>query len=204
LSVGPGVFLPRPETEVVVGHALAALEQTTTTPVVVDLCAGSGVIAAAICAERPNATVHAVERDPGAAPWLRHNGRVHGFEVHVDDAAACLPELNQRVDLIIANPPYIPQDAVPRDPEVARFDPAMALYSGADGLDHIRMVEQAAARLLRAGGFLVVEHGDLQGEMAPAVFAASPEWVDVADHVDLNGRDRYLTATRRPDAHGDQ
>src|SRR4051812_169875 len=159
LTVGPGVFLPRPETEVVVGHALAALDERGTAPVVVDLCAGSGVIAAAVRAERPGATVHAVERDPGAAPWLRHNARVHGFEVAVADVADCLPGLNKRVDLVIANPPYIPSDAIPRDPEVARFDPAMALYSGADGLDHIRMVELTAARLLKTGGTLVVEHG---------------------------------------------
>jgi len=197
LSVGPGVFLPRPETEVVVGHALAALDSTIATPVVVDLCAGSGAIAAAVRAERPGATVHAVERDPGAAPWLRHNARVHCFAVHVDDVSNCLQELNQRVDLVIANPPYIPQDAVPRDPEVSRFDPAMSLYSGVDGLDHIRMVEAAAARLLKSGGTLVVEHGDLQGEIAPTVFARSPHWSEVQDHVDLNGRDRYVTASRR-------
>jgi release factor glutamine methyltransferase len=122
--------------------------------------------------------------------------------VAVADVADCLPGLNKRVDLVIANPPYIPSDAIPRDPEVARFDPAMALYSGADGLDHIRMVELTAARLLKTGGTLVVEHGDLQGEIAPAVFAGSPHWVDVADHVDLNGRDRYLTATRRRNAQG--
>jgi release factor glutamine methyltransferase len=97
---------------------------------------------------------------------------------------------------VVANPPYIPADCVPRDPEVARFDPAMALYSGTDGLDHMRLVEEAAARLLRPGGHVVVEHGDLQGRSAPAVFAGTGRWRDVHDHTDLNGRDRYLTARR--------
>jgi release factor glutamine methyltransferase len=98
--------------------------------------------------------------------------------------------------VVAANPPYIPEGCVPRDPEVARFDPPAALYSGADGLDHIRLVEQTARRLLRPGGLVVVEHGDLRGRAAPEVFEDSAVWIEVIDHVDLTGRDRYLTAVR--------
>jgi release factor glutamine methyltransferase len=200
LAVGPGVFCPRPETEVVVGHALELLGGCTAErPVVVDLCAGSGAIAAAVATEASHAEVHAVERDPGSRPWLRSNALSHGFTAHLTDVVGCLPRLDGQVDVVVANPPYIPVDCVPRDPEVARFDPPMALYSGTDGLDHMRLVETAAARLLRPGGHVLVEHGDLQGESAPAVFTASGRWQDVRDHTDLTGRDRYLTARRAPE-----
>ena len=200
LAVGPGVFSPRPETELVAGVAIDRL--TDSGPLrnglgnAVDLCAGSGAIAASVVAEASGASVHAVERDPAAAPWLQHNARQHGFTAHIADIAHCLPHLDGLVDVVTANPPYIPDGCVPRDPEVARFDPPAALYSGTDGLDHIRLVEQTARRLLRPGGSVVVEHGDLQGSAAPAVFEASDAWTDVVDHVDLTGRDRYLTAVR--------
>lgn len=195
LAVGPGVFCPRPETEVVVGHALELLAaMASRNPVVVDLCSGSGAIAAAFAAEAPHAEVHAVERDPGAMTWLSQNAATHGFTAHEADLDGCLPQLDGGVDVVIANPPYIPVDCVPRDAEVARFDPGLALYSGAGGLDHIRLVEQAASRLLRPRGAVVVEHGDLQGESAPAVFRASGRWREVRDHVDLTGRDRFLSA----------
>lgn len=198
LAVGPGVFIPRPETEVVVGRGLellAALDVAD--PIVVDLCAGTGTMAAAIAVEAPGAQVYAVERDPGAWPWLQRNAGVHGFASHLADIDNCLAELTGRVDLVVANPPYIPHDCIPRDPEVARFDPAMALYSGPDGLSHMRRVEQSAARLLRPGGWVVVEHGDLQGDSVPQIFAASGAWIDVSDHVDLAGRDRFASARRR-------
>ena len=197
LAVGPGVFSPRPETEVVVGRGLellAALDVTD--PLVVDLCAGTGTMAAAIAVEAPGARVYAVERDPGAGPWLERNAGAHGFAPHLTDIEGCLPELTGRVDLVVANPPYIPHDCIPRDPEVARFDPAMALYSGPDGLAHMRLVEQSAARLLRAGGWVVAEHGDLQGGSVSKIFAESGAWLDVADHVDLAGRDRFVSARR--------
>ncbi len=197
LAVGPGVFSPRPETEVVVGRALELLgDSDPVEPTVIDLCAGSGAIAAALSVEAPAAQVHAVERDPGAGPWLVRNADVHGFTAHLADIDGCLPELDAAADLVVANPPYIPEGSVPRDPEVARFDPAVALYSGADGLEHTRLVERAAARLLRPGGWVVVEHGDQQGQSVPAIFADQDVWTDVADHVDLAGRDRYVTARR--------
>lgn len=195
LALGPGVFSPRPETELIAGFAVDLLQHTPSS-CVVDLCAGSGAIAASIAAEVVSAEVHAVERDPAAAPWLQHNARGHGFTAHVADIDGCLPHLGGRVDVVVANPPYIPVGSTPRDPEVARFDPPAALYSGADGLEHIRVVEQNAARLLRPGGMVVVEHGDLQGQVVPAIFESSDYWVDVVDHVDLAGRDRYVTAVR--------
>jgi len=197
LEVGPGVFSPRPETEVVVGHALdllAALDVPH--PVVVDLCAGAGTMAAAVAVEAPGAQVHAVERDPGAGPWLERNARTHGFTPHLADIEDCLPELTGQVDVVVANPPYIPNDCIPRDPEVARFDPAMALYSGPDGLSHTRLVEQSAKRLLRPGGWVVAEHGDLQGESVPQIFTVAGSWLDVTDHADLAGRDRFVSARR--------
>jgi release factor glutamine methyltransferase len=153
-------------------------------------------MAAAIAVEVPGAQVHAVERDPGAGPWLERNAGAHGFAPHLTDIEECLPQLNGQVDLVVANPPYIPHDCIPRDPEVARFDPAMALYSGPDGLSHMRLVEQTAGRLLRPGGWVVAEHGDLQGGSVPRIFAESGAWVDVADHVDLAGRDRFVSARR--------
>jgi release factor glutamine methyltransferase len=197
LAVGPGVFSPRPETEVVAGRALELLAAGgATQPTVIDLCAGSGAIAAALAVEAPGARVHAVERDPGAGPWLVRNADVHGFTAHLADIDGCLPELAGSVDLVVANPPYIPEGSVPRDPEVAEFDPPVALYSGTDGLDHTRLVERAAARLLRPGGWVVVEHGDQQGESVPAIFSDRGVWTDVSDNVDLAGRDRYVTARR--------
>ena len=197
LAVGPGVFSPRPETEVVVGRGLELLAALNVTdPIVVDLCAGTGTMAAAITVEAPGARVHAVERDPGAGPWLQRNAGAHGFAAHLADIEGCLPELAGRADLVVANPPYIPHDCIPRDPEVARFDPAMALYSGPDGLSHMRLVEQCAARLLRPGGWVVAEHGDLQGDSVPKIFAEPGSWLDVADHVDLAGRDRFVSARR--------
>jgi release factor glutamine methyltransferase len=197
LSVGPGVFIPRPETEVVVEKALSLLDANGGDhPVVVDLGSGSGAIARAIATECPRAHVHAVEIDPGAQPWLKQNVRSVGVTVHPVDMARCLPELDRSVDLVISNPPYIPEEAVPRDPEVARYDPSLALYSGADGLDHVRVVEQTASRLLRVGGWVVVEHADQQGSTAPAVFASAAGWTHVRDHRDLTGRDRFVTAQR--------
>lgn len=197
LAVGPGVFSPRPETEVVVGHGIELLgAQQVASPTVVDLCAGSGTMAAAIAVEVPHAEVHAVERDPGAAPWLQRNAAAHGFTAHVTDVDGCLHDLDGRVDLVVANPPYIPEGCIPRDREVARFDPAMSLYSGPDGLTHMRLVERTAARLLRPGGWVVAEHGDLQGASVHLLFAPTDSWIDVSDHVDLAGRDRFVAAMR--------
>ncbi|HZG94525.1 MAG TPA: peptide chain release factor N(5)-glutamine methyltransferase [Mycobacteriales bacterium] len=198
LVVGPGVFIPRPETEVVAGWAIQALVgDALPAPVVVDLCTGSGAIAAAIAMEVPSATVHAVEIDDGAVRWARRNLDGTGVLLHHADARDALPELDDLVDLVVSNPPYVPtgeRDLVDR--EVRDHDPALALWSGADGLDLLTAVVRRSERLLRPGGRLVVEHSDRQGESAAAVVHAAECWDDIRDHHDLTGRPRFVTARK--------
>jgi release factor glutamine methyltransferase len=199
LAVGPGVFVPRPETELVAGAAIDAA-RTSDRPVVVDLCTGSGAIALAVADEVAAASVYAVELDERAHSWAARNCAGTRVGLRRGDMADAFPELDGCVDVVVSNPPYIPTNGLIRDPEVADHDPAAALWSGADGLDAMRVVEQVAARLLRAGGLVVVEHADLQGESAPAVFSATGRWRDVQDHRDLNDRPRYVTAQHDPPA----
>lgn len=197
VRVGPGVFLPRPETELVAGAAIEAARKVVAagrTPVVADLFAGSGAIALAVADEVPVANVYAVEADDNAVAWLRRNAESTSIVVQHRDVEDCLAELSGRLDVVAANPPYIPTGATIRDPEVAAHDPAAALWSGADGLDAMRVLERTAARLLRAGGSVIAEHADVQGEAAPAVFHATGRWTNVEDRLDLNGRPRYVTA----------
>ena len=194
LEVGPGVFVPRPETESVVQWAVDHADAGCT---MVDLCAGSGAIALSFAAEAPGAVVHAVELDPAAAQWTRRNAARlgTGVQVHLGSVEGCLPELDGAVDLVVSNPPYIPEDERHlSEPEVVDHDPELALFAGADGLEVIRLVEQAARRLLRPGGLVVVEHSDRQGASAPAVFVEAGGWTEVEDHQDLTGRDRFVTA----------
>ena len=205
LEVGPGVFVPRPETEAVVQYALDALHDVDR-PLCVDLCAGSGTIAFALANELPTATVHAVERDEGALEWAHRNAasRVKAgdaeVQLHLGSAEDALPDLDGQLDLVISNPPYVAttEEHIP-DPEVLDHDPGMALFAGADGLDVIRLVEQAARRLLKPGGLVVVEHSDRQGETAPAVFTSAGGWSQVEDHQDYAGRDRFVTARWTPE-----
>jgi len=198
------VFVPRPETEVVVGWAVDRARELVAAgraPVVVDLCTGSGAIALAVADEVPTARVHAVELDPGALVWARRNLAGTAVELHEGDAATALPGLDGTVDLVVSNPPYIPPDGVIRDPEVAQHDPALALWGhGQDGLDVLRAVALTAGRLLRPGGWFVVEHADVQGEAVPAALREQGGWDQVADHRDLAGRDRFTTARRLPPA----
>lgn len=200
LQVGPGVYVPQPETEVVVQWALDAMAADgLTAPLVVDLCTGSGTCALGVAADRPDAVVHAVERSPEAIAWARHNVAATGLAVtlHEGDIVAALHELDGTVDLVISNPPYVAEDELPsREPEVRDHDPRLALVGGSDGLEMVGLVEGVGRRLLRPGGRVVVEHSDRQGATAPAVFAG-PAWDEVADHVDLRGRDRFVTARRR-------
>lgn len=199
LEVGPGVFVPRPETEVVAGWAIDRLrEMDVASPKVVDLGTGSGAIALSIAQEVALAQVHAVEIDPVAYGWAKRNILEHGqgrTTLHPEDLADCLPELNGQVDLVISNPPYIPPGAVPRDPEVRDYDPSRALYgSGRDGLDEVRAVERTARRLLRPGGLAAVEHADEQGNAVYWLFSEDNGWRDVRLRQDLTGRDRFVTA----------
>lgn len=206
LAVGPGVFVPRPETEIVAQHAIDALAAVASpSPVAVDLGTGSGAIALAMATEVPHARVAAVEVSPEAFAWAERNRRAAGAEslrlvlADLADVAsgpdAPLADLVGAVDVVISNPPYIPLGAVPRDPEVRDFDPGLALYGGEDGLDVVREVSAAALRLLRPGGALVLEHGELQAAPIAALLAADG-WRAIARHRDLTHRDRATTATR--------
>ena len=196
LAVGPGVFVPRPETEVMAGWALERLASTAN-PVVVDLCAGSGAIAGAIATEHPGSVVHAVEKSPEACAWARRNLAGTGVVLHEADIDGCLKELDGTVDVVVANPPYIPLAAWESVAAEARdHDPALALWSGDDGLDAIRVVVATAARLLKPGGWFACEHADVQGESAPAVFAATGDFAEVRDQADLAGRPRFATGRR--------
>lgn len=194
LAVGPGVFVPRPETELLAGWAIArALELES--PVVLDLCTGSGAIARALVDEAPHATIHAVELDDDAYPWAERNLAGTAVDLRRGDLATAFPELDGTVDVVVCNPPYIPLEAYESvAPEARDHDPELALFSGADGLHALRVLEAVAARLLRPSGVVGAEHADVQGEAAPAVFVASGRWSDVRDHADLAGRPRYVTA----------
>ncbi|MET3960742.1 release factor glutamine methyltransferase [Marmoricola sp. OAE513] len=196
LAVGPGVFTPRPETELLAGWAIEAARAVTgRAPVVVDLCTGSGAIARSIVDEVPQAQVHAVELDPSAHRWAQQNLDGTGVDLCQGDMAQAFPELDGTVDVVVCNPPYIPLEAWESvAPEARDHDPHLALFSGDDGLVAMRVLEQVATRLLRSGGVVGAEHADLQGESAPGVFAATGRWADVRDHRDLAGRPRYLTA----------
>jgi release factor glutamine methyltransferase len=199
VAVGPGVFTPRPETELVLEWALAALAGVAA-PLVVDLCTGSGALALALAAEVPGAVVHAVDIDPGALVWARRNITEHGdrVQLHACDVRKpdLLPDLARRADLLVCNPPYVPE-GTPLPPEVAEWDPAVAIFAGPDGLEVIRPVVARAVELLRPGGALAIEHDDTHAEAVPALLRARPELVDVREHADLNARPRFATARRR-------
>jgi release factor glutamine methyltransferase len=199
LAVGPGVFVPRPETEFVAQLAIdALLAVASPEPVAVDLGSGSGALALALATEVPHASVVAVENSPDAFVWTTENVRRVGAQnlrLVFGDLAEALPELDAAVDVVVSNPPYIPDDAIPRDPEVRLHDPAAALYGGPDGLDIVRALSRRALALLRPGGTLVIEHGELQGAELRALLTADG-WRATATHRDLLGRDRVTTALR--------
>lgn len=201
VAVGPGVFVPRPETELLAGWAIdqaRAVLADGRVPVVVDLCTGSGVIARSIADEVPEAQVHAVELDPPAHAWAEQNLADTAVDLRQGDLATAFDDLAGQVDVLVSNPPYVPLEAWESVAVEARdHDPHLALFSGDDGLDAIRVLEQRGVVLLRAGGVVGIEHADAQGESAPAVFSRSGRWEEVRDHRDLAGRPRYLTA-RRP------
>jgi release factor glutamine methyltransferase len=198
LQVGPGVFVPRPETESVVGWAIDAVRaMDVAEPLIVDLCTGSGAIALALAQEVPRSRVHGVELDFTALEWARKNVEGSRVVLHQGDARTALPELAGQVDLVISNPPYIPLTEWEYvAPEARDHDPELALFSGEDGLDVIRGLERAAHRLLRPGGMVVIEHADTQGGQVPWIFTEDRGWADAADHPDLNNRPRFATARR--------
>ncbi|MEE2815182.1 MAG: peptide chain release factor N(5)-glutamine methyltransferase [Actinomycetota bacterium] len=197
LAVGPGVFVPRPETETVVQFAIdALLESASAQPIAVDLGTGSGAIALAMATEVPHARVHAVERSADAHAWAERNvSGVGNLTLVLGDLATAFDELRGAVDVVISNPPYVPDDAIPRDPEVRLHDPAQALYGGADGLDVVRVISSRARQLLHPGGLLVLEHGELQGAANRDILTVDG-WRAAATHQDLTRRDRATTALR--------
>ncbi|NKS72531.1 peptide chain release factor N(5)-glutamine methyltransferase [Rhodococcus hoagii] len=204
LEVGPGVFVPRPETELLLAWALAHLEASgLRAPVVLDLCTGTGALALAIAHARPDAVVHAVELQPQALAWARRNADrrrdagdtpINLVQGDVTDRAL-LTELEGGVDLVVSNPPYIPEGAV-LDPEVADHDPHTALFGGADGLSVIKPMINNIARWLRIGGAVGVEHDDTNGDQVAELFRARRVFDRVVEHPDLAGRPRFVVAHR--------
>ncbi|GAA6524610.1 peptide chain release factor N(5)-glutamine methyltransferase [Intrasporangium sp. DVR] len=204
LHVGPGVFVPRPETEVLVELALAEVDRIRGTRPsgirLVDLCSGSGAIPFAVKAERPHVEVRALELSGDAVAWATANRDRLGLDVEIVEGDATEPAFEDwtgSVDLVTVNPPYIPTTSVPIDPEVRDHDPEVALYGGSeDGLAIPVLVAAAAAQLLGPGGLLLMEHADTQGESLPDRLARTGHWSGVVDHDDLSGRPR-VTAARR-------
>ncbi|MEY3406896.1 MAG: hypothetical protein RLZZ556_968 [Actinomycetota bacterium] len=198
LQVGPGVFVPRFETETVVEKALELLDSMElSAPVVVDLATGSGAIALSIAVERPSASVYAVELSQDALNYTRVNFAKYapGSVLLQGDLAEAFPDLKGKVDLLVSNPPYIPDEMIPIYPEVHLHDPAMALYGGSDGLDLVRKVVSRALELVRPGGKLVIEHADMQGASVRQVLL-DYGWQNVETGKDLAGRDRMVSASR--------
>lgn len=205
LRVGPGVFVPRPETETVAQFAVDALgAAATTAPLAVDLCTGSGAIALALAREVPNARVWAVEKSAEAHAWAAENvaalgdGRVeliHGDLADFVPGRLAPAELAGNAHVVISNPPYVPNAMVPRDAEVRDHDPELALYGGNDGLDVIRVISGIAMQLLLPGGSLVLEHAEGQGAAIRELLARDG-WRACATHPDLTGRDRATTALK--------
>jgi len=197
VAVGPGVFIPRPETEVMTAWALQRLRELGESPLVVELCAGAGAVSLAIADEFPGAVQYAVELSEDAVRYAARN--LAGTDVRLlqGDMADALPELNGAVDLVIANPPYVPLEAYDGIPaEVREHEPSLALFSGGDGLDALRVLAGAAARLLRPGGWVCAEHAEVQHESAPELFVEQGGFDRVRDRPDLNGRPRFVTARR--------
>ena len=233
VAVGPGVFIPRPETELLAEAAIRELKaRPADERIAVDLCSGSGIVAIALATECEDSTVYAIEWDDDAVVWTRRNVETHqaaadarGSRISVEHADAtivaepgqALDGLAGTVSVVASNPPYIPNQMVPREPEVRDHEPHVALFGGEDGLDVIRGVAVTAARLLRPGGLLVIEHADVQGVDAgpagvPGVLASlraedpwaasaglpsgAPAFVDVVDRIDLNGLPRFTLARK--------
>ncbi|MCD2499842.1 peptide chain release factor N(5)-glutamine methyltransferase [Microbacterium nymphoidis] len=199
LSVGPGVFVPRPETEILAQFAIDALAAVPSPrPLAVDLGTGSGAIAIALATEVPHARIVAVERSADAYRWAARNvARLTdgNLELRHGSFADALDDLNAQVSVVASNPPYVPADAIPRDPEVRLHDPREALYSGEDGLDDIRTISRVGLRLAHSGGMIVLEHGEWQGQGVRDILT-SDGWVAAATHPDLTHRDRVTTAVR--------
>ena len=203
LSVGRGVFIPRPETEFVAQLAIDAIRQFENNgdanPIAVDLGTGSGAIALAMATENPNAKIYAVEKSPDALPFTEANfarySELGQASLTQGDLADAFQDLNDQVSVVASNPPYIPLAMVPRDEEVRLHDPELALYGGEDGMSVIHLVSATAKRLLIEGGALVIEHADSQSEQVCQLLLADG-WSEVRAHRDLTDRYRAVTAKK--------
>ncbi|MBW4096148.1 MAG: peptide chain release factor N(5)-glutamine methyltransferase [Acidobacteria bacterium] len=197
LAVGPGVFIPRPETESVAQLAIDVL-MPLQRPLAVDLGTGSGALAGSLASEVPHSRVYAVELDPFAHAWAQRNLQPLGVTLECGDLRTAFEELDGTVDVVVANPPYIPANSIPREPEVADHDPAMALYGGGhDGMELPSAALASAARLLKAGGYFVMEHAEVQAPTIAALMRASGQWSNVSTHQDLNSKDRATSGVRK-------
>ncbi|MCG7597427.1 peptide chain release factor N(5)-glutamine methyltransferase [Mycobacterium sp. PSTR-4-N] len=195
VHVGPGVFVPRPETEALLEWALA--QPLPAEPLIVDLCTGSGALALALASGCARARVIAVDDSSDALRYARRNAAGTPVEVLCADVTApgLLAELDGTVDLLVANPPYIPTGAQ-LEPEVAQYDPSRALFGGPDGMAVIDRIVDAAARLLRPGGSCAVEHDDTTSARTVDAFTRAGRFTDVTARHDLTGRPRFVTAVR--------
>lgn len=208
LAVGPGVFIPRPETESVVQLVIDRLKETprgTASPKVVDLGTGSGAIAGSIAHEVPGAEVYAVEFSEFAHAWAAKNLLPLGVRLVRGDLRDALCEHNGSFDVVVSNPPYIPAEAIPNEPEVALHDPPEALYGGgADGMELPTAAAASAARLLVPGGYFVMEHAEIQAGWIARMLERSGLWSEVATHLDLNGKERATSAVLAAPATADR
>ncbi|ETY71009.1 branched-chain amino acid ABC transporter substrate-binding protein [Bifidobacterium moukalabense DSM 27321] len=208
LKVGPGVFIPRPETELIVQEGIDWITRSGRYHArVVDLCAGSGAIGLAVVTEVPGSEVWAVEKSEGTAEWTRRNlnetakaypGIVSNYHLEIGDATQMptLHQLDGTIDIVLTNPPYVPLSDIPEQPEVRDYDPDMALYGGsADGTLIPERIILRAAKLLRTGGLLVMEHDISQGERLSA-YANAHGFADAQVRNDYTGRPRYLISEK--------
>ena len=194
IEVGPGVLVPRPESELLVEAVLQHISNMEGIVSVVDLGAGSGALSLAVATEAENARVIAVEKSPEAIFWLKKNVSRIDEKVRIVEGDVSDVLIDVKCDLVIANPPYIPDDQVlPRD--VAGFEPHIALFGGPTGIEIPRQFIAAAARLLKSGGVLVIEHTEEQGLVIEGELALDFE--NVVLHHDLNDRPRWSSAVRR-------
>lgn len=195
LQVGPGVFIPRPETEALLEWALA--QPLPRQPVIVDLCTGSGALAVALAASVAGARVIAVDDDPAALEYARRNTVATAVQLVRADVTdpRLLPELVGSVDLLVANPPYIPDGSV-LQPEVSQHDPHHALFGGHDGMAVIGPIVRRAADLLRPGALLAVEHDDTTAQECVELVQRAGGFAEVTAQRDLTGRPRFVTARR--------
>lgn len=194
IEVGPGVLVPRPESELLVEAVLAVIQEGSQPISVIDLGAGSGALTLAIATEAPHTHLIAVERDPAAAIWLRKNVARISEDVRIIEEDVSTALIGVKCDVVIANPPYIPNgQELPRD--VAEHEPAVALFGGVDGMEVPRKFAIAAARLLKSGGFLAIEHHESQAEAMAAALA--DDFIAITHQQDLTGRPRFTTGIRR-------